>query len=146
MRCPFPLDGLIPMSGLSARHQEANAQRVAAKFVNSARRRSQIRDISSTTGALLTVEGRPSCVFWYSERELLFEYPILDQHGKMSGYVISSGSRRAPPIIEYSLASALFSTRLFESLEQADVPKQRVEPPRRWIYFGPFDIVAELEG
>ena len=78
------------------------------------------------------------------EDSLVYEFPLTNK-GKQSGYVLISGSRTLPPVLEFCPVGNSLRDQLSECF--AGLTKHRRLPAHSvvWRYFGPLDLVAELE-
>lgn len=75
---------------------------------------------------------------------VVYEFPLINKQGK-SGYIIVSGTRALPPILEFCPTGDSLRETLVASL--AELAKHRELPPMplNWRYFGPLDLVVELQ-
>ena len=75
---------------------------------------------------------------------VVYEFPLTNK-GAKSGYIIISGSRTLPPVLEFCPTGNPLRENLIECLDGLTKLRALETKSVKWRYFGPLDLVAELE-
>lgn len=121
------------MSSISAKH----AAHIAQRFLERSR-----FDCENPDPHGPTLAGR------FHELDLarghkVYEFPLL-LNERRSGFVIISGDKRLPPVLDYCTSGDSLLTFASRFLEGFLIVRQLEAHNVRWMYFGPFDVVAEV--
>jgi len=75
---------------------------------------------------------------------VVYEFPLINS-GAQSGYIIISGSRALPPVLEFCPTGNPLREDLTKCLTGLTKLRALESKSLKWRYFGPLDLVAELE-
>lgn len=123
------------MADLSRSITADQAKAIAERFVS--------REVNLTGGAKPLRPRGHYYEYLSGDGETIYEFPLVAGN-EPSGYVLVSGTKSLPPIIEFCASGNALQDKLRDSLSGF----LRVRPTEHtrvvWRYFGPMDFVAEL--
>lgn len=107
-------------------------------------RRSQLQQVGRPSSWPIADRfGMPTAVFWWDDDTPLFEVPLY-RGNSPAGYVIASGTRALPPILEASPNGLPPSSRMAAAVTSHLVQTGRFPVSIHWQYWSPLEIVAEV--
>lgn len=122
------------------RSEWPNAQRVAEAYLRRATARGLRQPSSWPVADRMT---GPTAVYWWDDNTPVFEVSLYDGDTP-AGYVIVSGTRRLPPILEAGPTGTAPSTRLIAEMTAHLARTGRYATTIRWQYWSALEIVGEV--
>jgi hypothetical protein len=121
-----------------------DARRVARTFLANVK----FWDCEHGDGPQLRLSGQMQRL-WLADNIPLYEFEIITNKGRRSGFILVPGSRKRPPILEYCRKGQGFSSTIRRAvahfLRHERDPLARKAKTAKLYYLGPFDIVAEIK-
>ncbi len=125
---------------MSSRSEWPTAQLVADSYLRRSPARGGMQPSSWPAADRMT---GPTAIYWWDDNTPVFEVSLYDGDNP-AGYLIVSGSRRLPPILEAGPTGTAPSTRLFAAVTAHLAQTGRYAAAIRWQYWSPLEMVAEV--
>jgi len=88
--------------------------------------------------------GSCTHVFWWDDVTPLFEYSLQSADGEPAGYIILSGSKALPPVMEYASEGEVLSSLLTKHIGSRLNSLKGGSSCVKWYYFSPLELVSQI--